>query len=99
MLEALACGELLDRPPSRRLLLLRLECLFAVAPYHDDRQEAADDGAAEDDEDDGNANGPDARQEERVKDVVLVNKGLTVALVVSIGEVGTGRTMKSVQTV
>ena len=46
------------------LLLLGLECLFPVTPYHDNREETADDGGAEDEEDDGNADSPDARQEE-----------------------------------
>ena len=60
----------------RSLLLLSLEGLFAIAPYHDDGQEGADDGGKEDDEDDGDADGPDAGQEERVQQVVLVDKGL-----------------------
>lgn len=60
----------------RSLLLLSLEGLFAIAPYHDDGQEGADDGGKEDDEDDGDADGPDAWQEEGVKDVVVIHEGL-----------------------
>jgi hypothetical protein len=60
----------------RCLFLLGLEGLLAIASYHDDGQERADDGGEEDDEDDGDADGPDAGQEERVQQVVLVDKGL-----------------------
>lgn len=62
--------------PLRGLLLLGLECLLAVAPYHDHGKERADDGGEEDDQDHRDADGPDAGEEERVQDVVLVNEGL-----------------------
>jgi hypothetical protein len=58
------------------LLLLCLESLLPVAPYHDDREEAANDGSTEDYEDDGYANGPDAGREKGVERVVIVNEGL-----------------------
>lgn len=58
------------------LLLLRLEGLLPVAPYHDYREKTADDGGAENEQDDGNANGPDTGQEERVEEVVVVDEGL-----------------------
>lgn len=58
------------------LLLLGLESLLAVAPYHNDRQEAADNSGEEDDQDHRDADGPDAGEEERVQDVVLVDEGL-----------------------
>lgn len=61
--------------PSARLLLLRLERLFPVAPYHDDGEEASNDRGAEDNQDDGDANGPDARGEEGVERMVLVDEG------------------------
>jgi len=60
----------------RRLLLLRLEGLLAIAAYHDDGEEAADDGGAENDEDDRDADGPDAWEEEGVEEVVVVDKWL-----------------------
>ena len=62
--------------PLRCLLLLGLEGLLAVAPDHDHGEEGADDGGEEDDQDHRDANGPDAGEEERVQDVVLVDKGL-----------------------
>jgi len=58
------------------LLLLGLERLLPVTPYHDNREEAANNGGAEDEEDDGDADSPDTRQEERVEDVVVIHKGL-----------------------
>lgn len=58
------------------LLLLGLECLLPIAPYHDDGEEAADDRCAKDEEDDGNANGPDTWEEEGVEDMVVVHKRL-----------------------
>jgi hypothetical protein len=80
----------------RGLFLLGLEGLLAIAPYHDDGQEGADNGGEEDDEDDGDANGPDTGQEERVQQVVLVDKGLGGS-VWERGEREEGPTMKSVQ--
>ena len=56
--------------------MLGLERLLPVAPYHDYREEATDDGGTENDEDDGDADGPDAWQEEGVKDVVVIHEGL-----------------------
>jgi hypothetical protein len=50
--------------PLCSLLLLRLERLLAVAPYHDDREEAANDGGEEDHENYGDADSPDAWGEE-----------------------------------
>ena len=60
----------------RLLRLRRLEGLLPVAADHNAGQEAADDGAAEEDEDDGDADGPDARREEGLQGVVLVDEGL-----------------------
>ncbi len=60
----------------RCLLLLGLEGLLAVAPYHDHGKEGADDGGEQDDEDHRDTNGPDAGKEQRVQDVVLVDKRL-----------------------
>jgi len=54
---------------------LSLERLLPVAPNHDHGQEAANNGTTEDDENDWDADGPDARQEEQVKEVVVVDKG------------------------
>jgi hypothetical protein len=50
--------------PLRRLLLLSLESLLAIAPYHNNRKEAAYDGAEEDDENDRYTDSPHARREE-----------------------------------
>jgi len=61
---------------SRCLFLLCLERLFAVAPNHDNRQETAHDSCEKDDEDNGDADGPNTREEERVKWVILVDEGL-----------------------
>jgi hypothetical protein len=61
---------------SARLLLLGLECLLAVAPYHDNGEEAAHNGAEEDDQNNGYADGPNARRKEGLKGVVFVNEGL-----------------------
>jgi hypothetical protein len=61
-----------------RLLLLRLERLLAVAPYHDDREEAANDGGEEDHENYGDADSPDARGKEGLQGVVLVDEGLSL---------------------
>lgn len=66
---------------SARFLLLCLERLFPIAPYHDDGEEASDDGGAKDDEDYGNANSPDARGEEGVERMVLVDEGLRNVIV------------------
>lgn len=60
----------------RCLLLLRLECLLAVAPDHNDGKEAADNGGAEDDEDHRDADGPFAGEEEGVEEMVVVHKWL-----------------------
>lgn len=60
----------------RLLRLRRLQGLLPVAADHNAGQEAADDGAAEEDEDDGDADGPDARREEGLQGVVLVDEGL-----------------------
>ncbi len=46
------------------LLLLCLERLLSVAPYHNDRQETANHGGAQDDQDHRDANSPDAGKEE-----------------------------------
>jgi hypothetical protein len=48
--------------------LLGFQRLLAVALDHDNREEAPDNGRTENDEDDGNTNGPDAWEEERVKE-------------------------------
>ena len=58
------------------LLLLGLESLLPVAPYHDNRKETTDDSGEEDYENDGDANGPDARGEQRVENMAIVDKGL-----------------------
>jgi hypothetical protein len=50
----------------RSLLLLGLESLLAITSDHDDGGEAADHGGPENEEDHGDADGPDAREEERV---------------------------------
>lgn len=60
----------------RCLLLLRLECLLAIASYHDDREEAADDGGAKNDQNDRDADGPDTWKKKRVEDMVIVDKWL-----------------------
>ncbi|MBE3041360.1 hypothetical protein IMZ48_02005 [Candidatus Bathyarchaeota archaeon] len=52
--------------------------LFLVTPHHDHADEGADDGGGEDNEEDGDADGPDARGEEGVEDVVGVDEGLWV---------------------
>ncbi len=64
-----------------RLLLaggsgLGLGGLLAVASNHDHAEERADDGGTEEDENDGDADGPDAREEEVLERVVIVDKGL-----------------------
>lgn len=65
--------------PASRLLLcgsLRLGGLLAVASNHDHAQEGANDGGAEENKDDGDADGPDAGEEEVLEGVVVVDKGL-----------------------
>ena len=62
--------------PLRCLLLLGLKSLLAVAPYHDNGEEATDDSGEEDDEDHRDADGPDAGEEERMQDVVLIDERL-----------------------
>ena len=59
-----------------RLLLLCLEGLLAIAPYHDSGEESADNGSGKDNEDDGNADGPDAGREEGLDRVRVVDEGL-----------------------
>jgi hypothetical protein len=65
----------------RCFLLLGFEGLLAIALDHDDREEAADDSRAQDDEDDRDADGPDAWEEERVEEVVVVDKWLHMLVV------------------
>jgi hypothetical protein len=60
----------------RGLLLLGFEGLLAIALYHDNGEEAADNGRTKDDEDDRDADGPDAWEEERVKEMVVVDEWL-----------------------
>lgn len=65
--------------PFLRLLLgggLCLGGLLLVAPDHDHADKGADDGGAEEQEDDGDADGPDAGEEEVLEGVVIVDKGL-----------------------
>ena len=57
-------------------LLLGFQSLLAIASDHDEAEEAADDSAAEEEEDDGDANGPDARREEGLEGMRLVDEGL-----------------------
>lgn len=56
--------------------MLGFQGLLAIAPDHDEAEEAADDSAAEEEEDDGDANGPDARREEGLEGMRLVDEGL-----------------------
>lgn len=73
------CYFSLSPPFSLRLLLGRgggLGGLLLVAADHDDAEEGADDGGADEDEDDGDADGPDARGEEVLELVVVVDEGL-----------------------
>lgn len=58
------------------LLLLCLQRLLAIASYHDNGEETADHGSEKNDQDDGNADGPDAREEKGVQNVVIVDKRL-----------------------
>lgn len=55
---------------------LGLGSFLLVASDHDHADEGADNGGTEEEEDDGDADGPDAREEEVLKGVVVVNKGL-----------------------
>jgi len=55
---------------------LGLGGLLAVAPYHDHADEGAHDGGTDEEDDDGDADGPDARGEEVLENVVVVNEGL-----------------------
>lgn len=65
----------------RSSLLLRrclgLGCLLFVAVDHDDSDKRADDGGAQESEEDGDADRPDAREEESMERVTGVNKWLT----------------------
>lgn len=56
--------------------MFRLQCLLAVASNHDNTEEAADHRAAEKQEDDWDSNGPDARREEVLNGVRIVDEGL-----------------------
>ena len=67
--------------PTLRFLLPRLRRprlgrLLTITPYHDHAQKAAHDCRGEKNEDDGYADGPDARREEVVEGVALVDEGL-----------------------
>ena len=74
--------------PSRLLLPRirrpRLGRLFPITPNHDHAQETAHDGRSEEDEDDRYADGPDARGEEVVEGVALVDEGLGKGLLVDV---------------
>lgn len=64
---------------SLRLLLgsgLGLGGFLLVAPDHDHADEGADDGGAQEEEDDGDADCPDAGEEEVLEGVVVVDEGL-----------------------
>jgi hypothetical protein len=65
-----------QRVPLARLLLLRLESLLAVAPYHNGGEKAANNSRSQHDENDWNADSPDAGEKEGLKHVVLVDEGL-----------------------
>ncbi len=65
--------------PSQRLLRLRLECLLAVAPDHDDAEKGANHGRAEQNQNHGDANGPNAGRKQLVEGVAVVDKGLCQA--------------------
>lgn len=62
--------------PLRLLLASGLGGLFPVTPDHNHADKGADDGGGEEDKEDRNADGPDARGEEGVEDVVVVDEGL-----------------------
>ena len=53
-----------------------LGSFFPVTPHHDHADKRAHYRGPEEDEEDGDANGPDARREESVEDVVVVDEGL-----------------------
>lgn len=54
----------------------RLRRLLLVGADHDHGEERAHDGRPEEDEDNGDADGPDARWEERVERMVVINEWL-----------------------
>lgn len=63
-----------------RLLLagggsLGLGGLLSVASNHDHAEEGADDGGTDEDENNGDADGPDAGEEEVLEGVVIVDEG------------------------
>lgn len=62
--------------PLCRLFLLGLQCLLAVASYHNNREKTADDGAEKDYEDNGYADRPHAWGKEGLQRMVLVDEGL-----------------------
>lgn len=65
----------------RRSSFLGLERLLLIALDHDHAQETAHDSTADKEEDDGNANGPDARREELLDWVRVVDEWLGWELV------------------
>ena len=74
--------------PLLRLLLLRLQRLLAITPDHDEAEEASDDGAAKQQQDHGDADRPDARREEGLQRVVLVDEGLAYRQQTGVGSRG-----------
>lgn len=56
--------------------MLGLESLLAVAPYHDNAEEAANDRAAKEEKNDWNSDSPDAWREEVLGRVGVVDKWL-----------------------
>jgi len=59
-----------------RLYRPRLRSFLPITPYHNHTQEAAHDCRAKEYQDDGYADGPDARGEEVVERMALVDEGL-----------------------
>lgn len=55
---------------------LGLRSLLLVAPNHDHAKERSNDSGTEEDDNDGDTNGPNARREEVLERVVVVDKGL-----------------------
>ena len=55
---------------------LGLRSLLLVAPNHDHAKERPNDSGTEEDDNDGDANGPNARREEVLERVVVVDEGL-----------------------
>lgn len=100
-------GVLRSRPSSQdglcSLLLRRgslsLGGLLSAAPNHNNAHKGADNGRAEDGQNNGDANRPDARREEVVQRVVIIDEWLGRESVLNLSDPRKVRTINRVHAV